>query len=71
MLAGGLAGTWILDAAARSARRRAAVSTGQIAVGRLSVELSAVAQDTIFAPISHELARYQTALADFSVVQDH
>ena len=71
MLAGGLAGTWSLDVAARSARRRAAVSAGQIAVGRLSVELSAVAQDTLFAPISHELARYQTALADFAVVQDH
>jgi len=71
MLAGGLAGTWILDLTARSARRRAAVSAGQIAVGRLSVELSAVAQDTLFAPISHELARYQTALADFAVVQDH
>jgi len=71
MLAGGLAGTWILDVTARKARRRAAVSAGQIAVGRLSVELSAVAQDTLFAPISHELARYQTALADFAVVQDH
>ena len=71
MLAGGLAGTWILDGAARRARRRAAVSAGQIAVGRLSVELSAVAQDTLFAPISLELARYQTALADFAVVQDH
>jgi GTPase Era involved in 16S rRNA processing len=71
MLAGGLAGTWILDGAARAARRRAAVAAGQIAVGRLSVELSAVAQDTLFAPISHELARYQTALTDFAAVQDH
>lgn len=71
MIAGGLAGTWILDGAARAARRRAASAAGQIAVGRLSVELSAVAQDTLFAPISHELARYQTALADFAIVQDH
>jgi GTPase Era involved in 16S rRNA processing len=71
MFAVGLAGTWVLDGVARSAARRAAVGAGQVAVGRLSVELSAVAQDTLFAPISHELTRYQTALTDFAVIQNH
>ncbi|HEV3174241.1 MAG TPA: GTP-binding protein [Actinocrinis sp.] len=71
MIAAGLAGTWILDGMARAKQRRAAAAAGQIAVGRLSVELSAVAQDTLFAPISLELTRYQTALADFAVVRDH
>jgi GTPase Era involved in 16S rRNA processing len=71
MAAAGLIGTWILDAAARSAQVRAAAAAGQVAVGRLSVELSAVAQDTLFAPISQELTRYQTALADFAVLQSH
>ncbi len=71
MIAAGLAGTWILDGVARAKQRRAAAAAGQIAVGRLSVELSAVAQDTLFAPISLELTRYQTALTDFAVVRNH
>jgi hypothetical protein len=42
-----------------------------VAVGQLSVELAAVAQDELFGPIGDELARYRSALADFEVVQGH
>jgi hypothetical protein len=51
--------------------RSNAVSAGKYAVGQLSVELAAVAQDELFGPISDELGRYRTALADFEAVRDH
>ena len=60
-----------LDQVARRTVRRNAVTAGQYAVGQLSVELAAVAQDELFGPISDELGRYRTALADFEAVRDH
>jgi putative protein kinase ArgK-like GTPase of G3E family len=65
-----LGGSMVLDLAARRRARRDAVAAGQVAVGRLSVELAAVAQDELFAPIAEELARYRSALADFKTVRD-
>lgn len=64
-----LLGSIVLDATARHAARRNAVTAGRIAVGQLSVELAAVAQDELFGPIGDELARYRSALADFEVVR--
>lgn len=66
-----LLGSVVLDGAARRAARRNAVTAGRVAVGQLSVELAAVAQDELFSPIGDELARYRSALADFEVVQGH
>jgi predicted GTPase len=60
-----------LDLVARRTVRRKAVSAGRFAVGQLSVELAAVAQDELFGPISDELGRYRTALADFQTVREH
>jgi GTPase Era involved in 16S rRNA processing len=65
-----LTGSVALDAVARGVVRRTAVSAGRVAVGQLSVELAAVAQDELFAPIGEELSRYQTALADFRTVRE-
>jgi GTPase Era involved in 16S rRNA processing len=65
-----LLGSVALDLTARRAARRSAVHAGQVAVGRLSVELAAVAQDELFAPIIEELTRYRSALADFEIVRD-
>lgn len=64
-----LLGSVVLDIAARHAARRNAATAGRIAVGQLSVELAAVAQDELFGPINNELARYRSALADFEVVR--
>jgi GTPase Era involved in 16S rRNA processing len=64
-------GSVALDQVARRRVRRNAVSAGQYAVGQLSVELAAVAQDELFGPISDELGRYRTALADFEAVRGH
>lgn len=69
LVAAGLIGTVTLDVAARAAARRRAVASGKIAVGQLSVELAAVAQDTLFTPIVQELERYRTAVAEFTVVR--
>jgi len=66
-----LLGSVVLDATARRTARRNAVTAGRIAVGQLSVELAAVAQDELFGPIGAELARYRSALADFETVQAH
>jgi type III secretory pathway component EscV len=65
-----LLGSIALDIAARRKARRSAVTAGQVAVGQLSVELAAVAQDELFSPISEELSRYRSALADFKTVRD-
>ncbi len=64
-----LLGSVALDVTARRAARREAVTAGQVAVGRLSVELAAVAQDELFRPIDDEISRYRSALADFEVVR--
>ena len=66
-----LLGSIVLDATARKAARRNAVTAGRIAVGQLSVELAAVARDELFGPITDELSRYRSALADFEVVRGH
>ena len=66
-----LAGSVVLDATARKSARRNAVTAGRIAVGQLSVELAAVAQDELFGPIGDEVSRYRSALADFEVVRGH
>jgi len=65
------AGSVALDVVARRTVRLKAVTAGRFAVGQLSVELAAVAQDELFGPISDELGRYRTALADFETVRDH
>ena len=65
----GLVGTGVIDLVARASARRSARAGGQIAVGQLSAELAAVAQDTLFAPVAAELASYRRALADFRIVQ--
>jgi GTPase Era involved in 16S rRNA processing len=65
------AGSVALDVFARRTVRRNAVTAGQSAVAQLSVELAAVAQQELFDPISEELGRYRTALADFETVRDH
>ena len=65
----GLLSTGVIDLIARSGARRSARAGGQIAVGQLSAELSAVAQDTLFEPLGAELAGYRKALADFRTVQ--
>jgi GTPase Era involved in 16S rRNA processing len=67
----GLIGTAVIDLVARAGARRSARAGGQIAVGQLSAELAAVAQDTLFAPLSAELAAYRYALADFRTVQGY
>jgi hypothetical protein len=64
-----LLGSIVLDATARRAARQNAVAAGRVAVGQLSVELAAVAQDELFGPIGDELARYRSALNDFEVVR--
>lgn len=66
-----LIGSLALDVTARRAARRNAVTAGRIAVGQLSVELAAVAQDELFGPITEELSRYRGALADFETVRGH
>jgi len=65
----GLLGTGVIDLIARSSARRSARAGGQVAVGQLSAELSAVAQDILFEPVAAELAGYRRALADFRTVQ--
>ncbi|MBS2963901.1 50S ribosome-binding GTPase [Actinocrinis puniceicyclus] len=65
-----LLGSVVLDFTARRAARRSAVAAGQVAVGQLSVELAAVAQDELFGPIAEELSRYRSALTDFKAVRD-
>jgi hypothetical protein len=65
----GLFGSTLLDVVGRSRARVWARAAGRIAAGQLSVELSAVAEDTLFAPATAELERYQTAVVDFGVVQ--
>ncbi|HEV2344418.1 MAG TPA: GTPase [Actinocrinis sp.] len=64
-----LLGSVALDVAARRSARRGAVTAGRVAVGRLSVELAAVAQDELFGPVGDELARYRSALADFEAIR--
>lgn len=66
-----LLGSVALDVTARRAARRNAATAGRIAVGQLSVELAAVAQDELFGPIGDELSRYRSALADFETVCGH
>src|SRR5262249_15192567 len=63
-----LLGSAGLDVAARRSARRGAATAGRVAVGRLSVELAAVAQDELFGPVGEELARYRSALADFEAI---
>ena len=65
-----LLGSIALDITARRKARESAVVAGQVAVGQLSVELAAVAQDELFGPIGEELSRYRSALADFKTVRD-
>ena len=65
-----LLGSLALDLVARRKARETAVAAGQVAVGQLSVELAAVAQDELFGPIGEELSRYRSALADFKAVRD-
>ncbi len=65
-----LLGSIALDLTARRKAREAAVAAGQVAVGQLSVELAAVAQDELFGPIGEELSRYRSALADFKTVRE-
>ncbi|HEU5333033.1 MAG TPA: GTPase [Actinocrinis sp.] len=65
-----LLGSIALDLTARRKARESAVVAGQVAVGQLSVELAAVAQDELFGPIGEELSRYRSALADFKTVRD-
>lgn len=67
----GLVGTGVIDLVARASARRSARAGGQVAVGQLSAELAAVAQDTLFAPVAAELAGYRRALADFRIVQGY
>jgi GTP-binding protein EngB required for normal cell division len=62
----GLLATTLTGAIASAVARRAGRAVGQVAVGQLSVELSAVAQDTLFDPITKELTRYHATLADFA-----
>jgi GTPase Era involved in 16S rRNA processing len=69
LVAAGLLGTVVTGAVAGAAARRTARSVGQVAVGQLSVELSAVAQDILFEPITQELTRYNSALDDFAKVR--
>jgi GTPase Era involved in 16S rRNA processing len=64
-------GSILLDQSARRSVRRRALSAGRYAVGQLSVELAAVAQDELFGPIAEELARYRSTLADFETVRAH
>lgn len=64
-----LLGSVALDVTARRSARRGAVTAGRVAVGRLSVELAAVAQDELFGPVGDELARYRGALADFEAIR--
>jgi len=64
----GLAGSLLLDVRARAAARARAVKAGQVAAGSLSVELAAVAQDTLFAPATAELERHRRANEAFQVV---
>ena len=65
-----LLGSVALDLTARRKARESAVAAGQVAVGQLSVELAAVAQDELFGPIGEELSRYRSALADFKTVRE-
>lgn len=65
-----LLGSVVLDATARRKARQSAGTAGRVAVGQLSVELAAVAQDELFGPIVEELSRYRSALADFKTVRD-
>jgi GTPase Era involved in 16S rRNA processing len=67
----GLVGTGVIDLIARSTARRAARAGGQVAVGQLSAELAAVAQDILFGPVAAELAGYRRALTDFRTVQGY
>lgn len=65
----GVLGTTLTGVIAGAAVRRTARSIGQVAVGQLSIELSAVAQDILFEPITQELTRYNSTVSDFSKVQ--
>ena len=64
----GLLGSVLLDVRARATARSRAVKAGQVAAGSLSVELAAVAQDSLFVPAAGELDRHQRAHEAFSVV---
>jgi GTP-binding protein EngB required for normal cell division len=66
LIVGGLLATTLTGAVAGFLARRSAWAVGQVAVGQLSVELSAVAQDTLFDSIATELTRYHAALTDFA-----
>jgi GTPase Era involved in 16S rRNA processing len=59
----------VMDLAMRAVARRRANVTGRVAVGQLSVELAAVAQDVLFEPIAGELERFRAARADFEALR--
>jgi GTPase Era involved in 16S rRNA processing len=59
----------IVDVVMRTVARRRANATGRVAVGQLSVELAAVAQDVLFEPIAGELERFRAARADFEALR--
>jgi len=64
----GLLGSILVDVRARSSATARAIRSGQIAAGSLSVELAAVAQDTLFTPATAELDRHRTAYEAFRIV---
>jgi len=64
----GLLGSLLLDVRARATARARAIRSGQVAAGSLAVELSAVAQDCLFAPATAELERHRSAREAFAVV---
>ena len=64
----GLLGSVLLDVRARAAARARAIKAGQVAAGSLSVELAAVAQDSVFAAAAAELDRHRRAYEAFATV---
>ena len=58
-----------VDLVLRAVARQRANATGRVAVGQLSVELAAVAQDVLFEPIAGELERFRAARADFEALR--
>jgi GTP-binding protein EngB required for normal cell division len=65
----GVGGSLLLDVRARATARARAIRAGQVAAGSLSVELAAVAQDSLFAPAAAELERHRRANEAFAVVR--